>query len=100
MNAAELDAIDSGWPIADEEHSGIRARTAPRRPPPTREMLASEVLQREEAALRAELEQDMAPGERIELAAGSVVFIPARINAAGEVIARSGVRVELKRSAA
>jgi hypothetical protein len=100
--ALSLDAIDLAW---DDEPSGVRAR--PRHaPPPLRDVLARELVAIEEqmrqlgarrALVRRHLGERMSPGERVEAAPGVwVEAVSARVNAAGEVVGSSGVRVRRK----
>jgi hypothetical protein len=92
--ALSLAAIDASW---DDPPSGIRARPVRPAPPPLPLHVVALRLVRAEAVAagaRAELAERMAPGERVEAEPGVwVEAVSARVNAAGEVVGSSGVRV-------
>lgn len=94
--ALSLADIDASWDA--EEPSGIRARPQ-RKPPLPLHVVARRLVLAEAAAAsaRAELAERMLPGERVEAAPGVwVEAVAARVNAAGEVVGSSGVRVRRK----
>lgn len=96
--ALSLAEIDASWDT--EEPSGIRAR--PQRKPPLPVAEIARRLVRAEAVVadaRAELAERMAPGERVEAEPGVwVEAVSARVNAAGEVVGSSGVRVTRRKA--